>query len=97
MAKDGGGTPQELVLQSWIMYAVGIALYLFRVYAPTPLFVLFFYHNKITYINEQIRSLCAIGTKMESRRLHHAHGDRMAPPRPRSYTDPTSLYVETDG
>lgn len=33
MAADGGGTPQQLKQQSWIMYSIGIFLYLIRVYA----------------------------------------------------------------
>ncbi|KAF5016299.1 hypothetical protein F66182_12066, partial [Fusarium sp. NRRL 66182] len=33
MAADGGGSPHELVVQSWIMYAIGITLYLLRLYA----------------------------------------------------------------
>ncbi|EEA19249.1 hypothetical protein TMatcc_010193 [Talaromyces marneffei ATCC 18224] len=33
MAVDGGGSPHDLVVQSWIMYAIGIALYLLRLYA----------------------------------------------------------------
>lgn len=33
MAKDGGGSPHDLVVQSWIMYAIGMALYLLRLYA----------------------------------------------------------------
>jgi hypothetical protein len=33
MANDGGGTPQQLVVQSWIMYSIGIVIYLLRMYA----------------------------------------------------------------
>ncbi|EED12132.1 conserved hypothetical protein [Talaromyces stipitatus ATCC 10500] len=33
MAVDGGGSPHDLVVQSWIMYSIGILLYLLRLYA----------------------------------------------------------------
>ncbi|OKL58271.1 hypothetical protein UA08_06854 [Talaromyces atroroseus] len=32
MANDGGGTPQQLVVQSWIMYSIGVIIYLLRLY-----------------------------------------------------------------
>jgi hypothetical protein len=38
MAADGGGSPHDLVVQSWIMYTIGIILYLIRLYASTPAF-----------------------------------------------------------
>ena len=31
MAHDGGGTPHDLAVQTWIMYAIGILLFLARV------------------------------------------------------------------
>jgi hypothetical protein len=33
MANDGGGSPQDLVVQTWIMYSIAILLYLMRVYS----------------------------------------------------------------
>ncbi|KAH8690293.1 hypothetical protein BGW36DRAFT_401654 [Talaromyces proteolyticus] len=33
MAGDGGGGVRDLVVQTWVMYSIGIALYLLRVYA----------------------------------------------------------------
>ncbi|KAF8858590.1 hypothetical protein BDZ45DRAFT_704668 [Acephala macrosclerotiorum] len=33
MANDGGGSPQDLVVQTWIMYSIAITLYLMRLYA----------------------------------------------------------------
>lgn len=42
MAADGGGTSHDLVVQSWIMYAIGILLYLLRLYASTPRFLYLF-------------------------------------------------------
>jgi hypothetical protein len=38
MAADGGGSPHDLVVQSWIMYTIGIILYLLRLYASGPAF-----------------------------------------------------------
>ncbi|KAJ6102925.1 hypothetical protein N7486_005352 [Penicillium sp. IBT 16267x] len=33
MSGQGGGTPQDLVVQSWIMYSIGILVFLVRIYA----------------------------------------------------------------
>lgn len=41
MAADGGGSPHDLVVQSWIMYTIGIILYLLRLYASGPAFYIY--------------------------------------------------------
>ncbi|KAN0090605.1 hypothetical protein V8E51_019184 [Hyaloscypha variabilis] len=33
MANDGGGSPQDLVVQTWIMYSIAMVLFLLRMYA----------------------------------------------------------------
>jgi hypothetical protein len=30
MANDGGGSPQDLVVQTWIMYSIAMVLFLLR-------------------------------------------------------------------
>lgn len=32
MANDGGGSPHDLVVQTWIMYSIAILLFLVRLY-----------------------------------------------------------------
>lgn len=33
MAADGGGSLHDLMVQSWVMYGVAVALYFLRMYA----------------------------------------------------------------
>ena len=35
MSTDGGGSPHDLVVQTWIMYSIAILLFMVRLYVYT--------------------------------------------------------------
>jgi hypothetical protein len=46
MAHDGGGSPQDLVVQTWTMYSIAMVLFLLRMYVVLKMPVHFFFKRE---------------------------------------------------
>lgn len=69
MPNDGGGTPHDLVVQSWIMYGIGILFFIVRLFVLPSLIC----NDRFSVNLAQIRPVQANGVSLPDRRLSHGH------------------------
>lgn len=70
MPNDGGGTPHDLVVQSWIMYGIGILFFIVRLFVLPPPFI------RADRFSANLAQICSVqtdGISLPDRRLSHGH------------------------